>query len=166
MLKIALAELWRHSSYGDWGKSIKPFCMIFFVSVFMSLGRRHLLHPIGRPKETKTEGSYTICRQMKWKKNGLWMLRSKRWLTCLNEHLLPSTVLVRNIEYVCNILNMIDYVLLPASNLMFEIIPTSYHTWYYFEHHLTCYLTLPVSCALLASNLMFKILPTSSYHTW
>jgi hypothetical protein len=51
MSKMALAEQLRHRSYGNQGKSTKPFPMNSFVSVSMRLGRRHLLHHTGRSKE-------------------------------------------------------------------------------------------------------------------
>jgi hypothetical protein len=39
--------------------------MTTFVNVFMRLGKRDLLGLIGGSKGTKTEGNYTVWRQMK-----------------------------------------------------------------------------------------------------
>ncbi len=92
MLKMALTNLGLKGSYGNHGPSIKPFLMFFFVSVLTRFSRKHLLHPIGNTKGTKTEGNNSIWRHMKWEKNSLWVLRWKRWLTCLNKLLFHSSV--------------------------------------------------------------------------
>jgi hypothetical protein len=92
MLKMALTNLWQKGQLWESWAKYQAFPYDFFHKCANTVQQKALAAPYWQYKRNKNGREQQRLETDEMRKNGLWVLRWKRWLTCLNKLLFPPSV--------------------------------------------------------------------------